>query len=288
MASPPLTQADAPWKERLHHIIYEAETPAGKAFDVALIAAILLSILVVMLESVEAIQAAFGLQLRTLEWTVTALFTVEYVLRLIVVRHPRRYAFSFFGIVDLLSFLPTYASVLLPGTQGLLVLRSLRLIRIFRVFKLGRYLTEANVLLSAMRASRPKIIVFMVTVLSIALVMGTLMYLIEGAAHGFTSIPRSVYWAIVTMTTVGYGDIAPQTVLGQLMASALMIMGYAIIAVPTGIVSVELAQAARSGVLVSTAVCPGCTAEGHASDAVYCRRCGESLRTGETSTAASR
>lgn len=280
MAPPPLTQADAPWKERLHRIIYEAETPAGKAFDVALIGAILLSILVVMLESVESIQARFGVPLRTLEWMVTVLFTVEYVLRLIVVAQPRRYAFSFFGIVDLLSFLPTYASVLLPGSQGLLVLRSLRLLRIFRVFKLGRYLTEASVLIAALRASRPKIIIFMVSVLSIALVMGTVMYLIEGAAHGFTSIPRSVYWAIVTMTTVGYGDIAPRTVLGQTMASALMIMGYAIIAVPTGIVSVELAQAARSGQLVSTEVCPGCTAEGHALDAVYCRRCGEPLRTG--------
>lgn len=277
MANPPLIPDYPPWKERLHHIIYEAETPVGKAFDVALIVTILLSILIVMLESVGSIQDRFGVQLRAIEWTVTVLFTLEYGLRLIVVRQPSRYAFSFFGIVDLLSFLPTYASVLLPGSQGLLVLRSLRLLRIFRVFKLGRYLTEANVLVTAMRASRPKIIVFMVTVLSIALVMGTLMYLIEGAEHGYTSIPRAVYWAIVTMTTVGYGDIAPETVLGQMMASALMILGYAIIAVPTGIVSVELAQAARTGQLVSTEVCPSCTAEGHALDAIYCRRCGEPL-----------
>lgn len=265
------------WRGRLHEIIYEAETPAGKAFDVALIFSISASIVAVMLESVGVIEARYGRALRAVEWALTLLFTVEYVLRLIAVRKPWRYAVSFFGFVDLLAIMPTYLSLLLPGSQTLLVIRAMRLVRIFRVFKLGRYLAEAQVLGTALRASRPKIIVFLVTVLSIALIMGSLMYLIEGGGNGFTSIPRGMYWAIVTMTTVGYGDLAPQTIPGQALASVLMIMGYGIIAIPTGIVSVELAQATQSRISTSTVACPVCSIEGHDMDAKFCKGCGASL-----------
>lgn len=204
------------------------------------------------------------------------LFTLEYLVRLATVRRPAAYASSFFGVVDLLAIVPTYLSLIFVGTQSLLVIRALRLLRVFRVFKLGYYLSEARVLVTAMKASQVKITVFLASVLSIAVVMGTLLYLIEGQASGFSSIPRGVYWAIVTMTTVGYGDIAPQTVLGQVAASGLMVLGYAIIAIPTGIVSAELVRSAEQQP-VSTQACPACSAEGHDADAVCCKFCGEPL-----------
>ena len=263
------------WRARVHEIIFEADTWAGRIFDVSLLMLILVSLVAVSLETVQTVGDRVGAQLYVLEWVITALFTVEYVLRLLAVRSPALYARSFFGIVDLLSILPTYLSLLVPGAQSLLVVRTLRLLRVFRVFKLARFLGEAEVLVRALRGSRRKVTVFLVAVLTIVVIMGSLMYLIEGEASGFTSVPRGMYWAIVTMTTVGYGDISPQTVAGQFFASLLMIVGYGVIAVPTGIFSAELAQL-RMGP-VSTQACPNCSLEGHDSDAVYCKACGAQL-----------
>ncbi|MFV2073298.1 MAG: ion transporter [Thermoanaerobaculales bacterium] len=265
----------SPTRQKLHEIIFEAETPAGKAFDVALMLVIVLSVVAVMLESTSAIQARYGPLLRTFEWVVTILFTIEYLLRLYCVGKPARYARSFFGIVDLLAILPTYLSVIIPGAQTLLVIRALRLLRVFRVLKLGHFVGEASELRAALRASARKIIVFLGAVLTVVVIVGSLMYLIEGEANGFTSIPVSIYWAIVTMTTVGYGDIAPQTALGKILASAVMILGYGIIAVPTGIVSVELAGVSRRR--ITTEACPECGAEGHDGDADFCKFCGAGL-----------
>ena len=268
----------SPLRARLHEIIFEADTPAGKVFDVLLLAAILLSVLVAMLDTVAAVHERYGTLLYGIEWIFTVLFTIEYVLRFSCVRHPLRYATSFYGIVDVLAVLPTYLSFVIAGTHSLLVIRVLRLLRIFRVFKLARYLRASNVLWGALKASRPRITVFLLTVFTIVMVVGTLMYLIEGPKNGFTSIPRGIYWAIVTMTTVGYGDIAPRTVPGQALAAIVMIMGYGIIAVPTGIFSVELVAAARQQERkVSTQVCPGCAKEGHEADAVHCKFCGSHL-----------
>ena len=261
----------------LHEVIFEADTPVGKAFDVALLTAIVLSTLAVMLESVKSIRADYAVTLRFIEWLFTILFTIEYVLRLICVRRPVRYAVSFFGIVDLLAIVPTYVSLFAPGAQSLLVIRALRLLRAFRIFKLARFLNEGQVLSRALWASRHKIAVFLGTVLTIVMIVGATMYLVEGEASGFTSIPRSMYWAIVTLTTVGYGDVSPQTPLGQALASVVMILGYGIIAVPTGIVTVELSRAARDATRVSTAACRHCSAEGHDHDASYCKYCGAKL-----------
>ena len=262
-------------RDRIHEVIFEAETPAGKAFDVALLVAIVVSIAAVCLESVASIQAQYGPFLRALEWAITILFTIEYVLRLMSVRKPWRYALSFFGIVDLLSILPTYLSLFVAGTQSLVVIRALRLLRVFRVLKLGHFVGEARLLRAALHASSRKIVVFLGVVLTLVIIVGSMMYLIEGPENGFTSIPLSIYWAVVTMTTVGYGDIAPQTVLGKIVASGVMIMGYGIIAVPTGIVTVELASAVKTS--VRTDACPDCGADGHAIDAVHCRYCGSHL-----------
>ena len=268
----------APLRARIHEIIFEADTPTGKAFDVILLLAILLSVLAAMLDSVGEIHKRYGTLLYGIEWFFTILFTIEYLVRFSSVKNPFRYATSFFGVVDLLAVIPTYVSLFIAGTQSLLVIRILRLLRIFRVFKLARYLGEARLLLEALRASRAKITVFLGAVLSIVVITGTLMYLVEGPKNGFTSIPRSVYWAIVTMTTVGYGDIAPQTFLGQTLAAVVMILGYGIIAVPTGIFSVELIHAARqTPAPVSTQACPSCSAEGHDPDAVHCKFCGSQL-----------
>ena len=232
-------------RKLIRYIIFGVNTRAGKLFDVCLLCAILLSVGVVLLESVPAIQSDFGMALRVAEWVFTILFTVEYGLRLWTALHPLRYATSFFGVVDLVAILPTYLSPFIAGSHSLAVVRELRLIRVFRVLKLVRHLGEAYALIRAVKASRPKIVVFLTGVLSVAVIFGTFMYLIEGDAAGFTSIPTSIYWAVVTMTTVGYGDIAPQTPLGQFLALCLMITGYAIIAVPTGILSAELARADR-------------------------------------------
>jgi voltage-gated potassium channel len=263
------------WQRRLHEIVFEADTRAGRAFDVAVIALILVSVLAVVLESVTGIRAAYGRQLLWLEWTVTVLFTVEYALRLLAVDRPLAYARSFFGVVDLLSVLPTYLSLLVPGVHALLVIRSLRLLRVFRVFKLGHFVGEAQQLRRALRASSRKITVFVLTVLTLVLIIGSVMYLVEGPANGFSNIPVSIYWAIVTMTTVGYGDLAPQTVVGRMLASAVMILGYGIIAVPTGIVTAEIAF--ERGRRVTAQACPACSAYGHDPDARHCKFCGAAL-----------
>ena len=269
------TQPAADWRFKLHEVIFEADTPAGKLFDVALFVCIVLSVIAVLLESVASVDLRYGRILRVAEWTFTILFTIEYVLRLISVRQPLRYARSFFGIVDLLAIAPTYLSLVFVGTQSLIVIRALRLLRVFRVLKLTQFLAEAQTLGVAMRSSVRKIIVFLGTVLTLVLIVGALIYLIEGEENGFTSIPQSIYCAIVTMTTVGYGDIAPQTVLGKILASAVMILGYGLIAVPTGIVGVEIASAHKRG--VSTQACQECAAEGHDRDAVHCKYCGQKL-----------
>lgn len=271
----PADRARAPWRDRLHEIVFEADTPAGKAFDVALIAAILLSILAVVLESVASVRARHGELLLAVEWTFTLLFTAEYLLRLALVSRPSRYARSFFGVVDLLAVLPTWASLALPGAHALLTIRSLRLLRVFRVLKLGAYLGEARQLARALRASRRKIAVFLFTVLTGVVVLGTLLYVIEGPRHGFNDIPTAIYWAIVTLTTVGYGDLSPATPLGKAIAAVVMILGYGIIAVPTGIVTVELSRAGEKP--VSTQACPACSAEGHDGDARHCKHCGTAL-----------
>jgi voltage-gated potassium channel len=270
------TSSRAAWREKARIIIFEAETRDGKAFDVALLVAIVLSVGAVMLESVPEIRKDFGPELRVAEWLFTFLFTLEYAARLVSTRHPWQYARSFFGIVDLLAIVPTYLSVLLPGAQSLLVIRALRLLRIFRVFKLVRFLGEAHALSTAIVRSRHKVVVFLGSVLCLVTILGAAMYLIEGAESGFTSIPVSVYWAIVTMTTVGYGDIAPQTVAGRALAAMVMILGYAIIAVPTGIVTAELVQTVQRH-LPTTRVCMQCLSEGHARDARYCQDCGAKL-----------
>lgn len=265
----------SPWRAKLHEIIFEADTTTGKFFDIALIVLILLSTLCVMLDSVSEIRAAYSGVLNTLEWLFTLLFTVEYVLRLSCVQRPWRYAVSFYGIVDLLSILPTYLSLFIAGTHYLLVIRILRILRIFRVLKLVTYLGEARLLSRALVASRRKIGVFLFTVVTLVMILGSLMYMIEGEESGFTSIPRGIYWAIVTLTTVGYGDIAPRTGLGQFLAAFVMILGYAIIAVPTGIVTVEMGNVFRQP--VNTRACPACAAEGHDDNAVYCKFCGSQL-----------
>ena len=273
--TPAAETPSAGWRSALHEVIYEAETPAGRAFDVALIWLILLSVAAVLLESIRSVRAGYGIFLYAAEWIFTVLFTIEYFLRLVSVRRPLAYAKSFFGVVDLLAIIPTYLSLLVPGSQYLLVIRILRLLRVFRVFKLAEHLSEADVLLRALRASRRKISVFLLAVLTLVVIIGALLYVVEGEANGFTSIPMSIYWAVVTLTTVGYGDISPQTAVGRTLAAAVMIIGYGIIAVPTGIVTVEIAQATRKA--ASTRACPSCGAEGHDADAVYCKYCGSEL-----------
>ncbi|NIW35225.1 MAG: ion transporter [Gemmatimonadetes bacterium] len=263
------------WRRTLHEVIFEAETPAGKGFDLGLLLAIVLSVAAVVLESVAGIRARHGAALRAVEWFFTILFTVEYVLRLMSVQRPLRYALSFFGIVDFVAIVPTYLSVLLPGAQSLIVVRALRLLRVFRVMKLVHFVGEARMLRAALRASSRKIVVFLGTVLTLVLIIGALMYLIEGETSGFTNIPVSIYWAIVTMTTVGYGDIAPATVPGRMLASIVMIIGYGIIAVPTGIVTVEMANVRRRP--ITTQACPVCGRDGHDRDAKHCKYCGSML-----------
>jgi len=266
----------SPLQARLNEIIFGYETKTGRIFDIALMIAILISVITVMLESVASIQEAYGNVFWTIEWILTVLFTIEYVTMLYCFPKPSRYAMSFFGIVDLLSILPTYVALFITGTQSLIVIRALRLLRVFRVLKIAHCLREATHLWIALRATQSKILVFLVVVMNIILIMGSAMYLIEGPENGFTSIPKSVYWAIVTMTTVGYGDIAPQTVAGQTMASVAMILGYGIIIVPTGVFSVEIVAASRSEKRMQVR-CTSCTLRNHESDSVYCRRCGAEL-----------
>ena len=261
------------WKRQLYTVVFESDTPGGKAFDVSLLIAIGLSVTVVMLESVKSIQAQHGALLRTLEWIFTIVFTIEYFARLLAVRRPWQYASSFYGIIDLVAILPSFIN-LFTSANYVMVIRVLRLLRVFRVLKLAHFLEESDTLITALRASRRKILVFIFTVTAIVMVMGTLMYLIEGEGNGFTSIPHSVYWAVVTLTTVGYGDITPHTTLGRLVASFIMIMGYGIIAVPTGIFSMELRQAARAR---DARVCGNCETIESDRAARFCRRCGKPL-----------
>ncbi len=258
------------WRERWYEVIFEADTRAGKAFDVLLLIAIFVSVLVVILDSIDA-----SPRLAKAEWFFTILFTVEYAARIACARRPMRYIFSFYGIVDLLAILPTYFTILHEDMRSTSVLRALRLLRVFRVLKLGQMLSEATALRRALWASRSKIAVFLAFLLIVVVIIGAAMYTIEGRASGFTSIPESMYWAVVTMTTVGYGDVAPQTPLGKMLAAVIMILGYTMIIVPTGIVSAELAQAGSK--TVTTQVCPECMAEGHDADATHCKFCGGRL-----------
>lgn len=262
-------------RERLFSIIFRADTPAGQWFDIALIAAVLLSVGVVMMTTVESLDAKYGRLFYAVEWFFTVLFTIEYGLRLYCVKHPKRYARSFFGVVDLLSVLPTYLGLILTGTAPMLVIRVLRILRLFKIMHMDRYVGEANILLEALAASWRKTLVFVYTVLTLVVVFGTIMYFIEGADAGFTSIPQGMYWAIVTLTTVGYGDVTPLTTVGKVIASMIMITGYGIIAVPMGIYFSEFAQASkRRG---RTRTCRSCKLKGHETDAVHCRACGAPL-----------
>jgi len=261
-------------QQRLYIIIFEADTPAGKLFDVSLIISIILSVIAVMLDSVLSINRMYGNLLYVVEWFFTIIFTVEYLLRLYCIGKPSHYARSFFGIVDIMAIIPTYLSMFFPGSQYLIAIRILRILRVFRVLKLVEYSQEAQTLMQALRASRRKIIVFIFAVLTLVVIFGSLMYLIEGEESGFTSIPKGVYWAIVTMTTVGYGDISPQTTFGQMLAAVIMIMGYGIIAVPTGIITAEFMMVKDK---VSHIVCPECSAEHHSHNANFCKECGEKL-----------
>ncbi len=264
------------WKNKLHEIIYEADTPLGKAFDVVLLILIVLSIIFVMLESVKGLPIKTYEFLYYAEWIITVFFTFEYIARIVSIKQPSRYIFSFYGIIDLLSTLPLYLSFFITGTSALLAVRALRLLRIFRILKISRYIGESNRLAKAIRDSGAKISVFLFAVLVLCIIMGSVMYLVEGEESGFRSIPISVYWCIVTLTTVGYGDIAPTTPLGQFLAAIIMIMGYGIIAVPTGIVSVEYAQQSKK-VHLNTQSCSNCHETEHQDGAKFCHRCGESL-----------
>lgn len=273
------TPQSADWRYRLHEIIYESNTRAGKAFDVGLLIAIFTSILVVMLDSVESIHSTHATLLNRLEWFYTFLFTIEYTLRLISIRKPWRYVFSVLGLIDLIALIPSYLSLIFPGAQALLVFRALRLLRVFRIFKLAEFLTEINFLTTALRGSLRKISIFLLTVLTLTVILGSIMYLVEKRENGFSNIPESIYWAIVTITTVGYGDISPVTPMGKFVASVVMLIGYAIIAVPTGIITHDIAVAARQKKELPES-CPSCGREGHDGDALFCKHCGASLFAG--------
>ena len=265
----------ADWRDTCHRVVFDEETPDGKGFDIILILTIISSVAAVMIDSVSSISSEYGDLLYVVEWIFTLLFTIEYALRLLCAIRPWIYARSFFGFVDLLAIMPTYLSLLLPGTQHLAVIRLLRVLRVFRVLKLAQYLGEANLLTQALHASRRKVTVFLATVLILVVILGSTMYVIEGGENGFSSIPHSVYWAIVTLTTVGYGDVAPQTDLGKVLASVVMILGYGIIAVPTGIMTAELTLSLRGKSTLKE--CPDCGAKGHDENAVFCKRCGGNL-----------
>lgn len=274
------------WKHKVHEIIYEADTPMGKWFDIILFILIILSVLLVMLESVSWIDATYHRTLFVLEWVVTIFFTIEYIARIITIKKPWKYILSFYGIIDFLSTIPLYLSYIVAGSQALLAVRAFRLLRVFRILKLVQFLGEASHLKSALKASRAKITVFLFAVLIVSVILGTVMYLVEGEEAGFTSIPTSIYWTIVTLTTVGYGDIAPITPQGQLIATIIMLLGYGIIAVPTGIVTAEMGKQSKGKkpgpddenyVHVNTQACTTCSKEGHRDDAEFCYNCGSKL-----------
>lgn len=263
------------FRQRLHEIVFEADTLAGRTFDITLLCLITLSVLAVILESVPSLSAAYGSLFYYTEWGFTLLFTIEFLLRLISVQRPLRYLTSFFGLVDLLAILPTYLSLFLFGAHELAVVRILRLLRIFRILKLGEYTSAAKLLSYSLRESKAKITVFFVAIFTLVITLGAMMYVVEGRANGFESIPLSIYWAVITITTVGYGDIVPSTPIGKFIATIIMMLGYVIIAVPTGIVAVSLTAASRRD--VSTQACPNCSRQGHDPDAVYCKYCGAAL-----------
>jgi len=264
------------WKNTLHEVIFEADTRAGKLFDIVLLILILGSVATVMLESVNPIRIEHGQTLNIIEWVLTILFSIEYITRIISIKKPFKYIFSFYGLIDLLSILPTYLGLFITGASSMAAIRSIRLLRVFRILKLARYLKEAAAFKSILIAMRPKIIVFLVAIFSIVTIMGTVIYMIEDPKDGFTSIPRCVYWAVVTLTTVGYGDIAPQTVLGQVFASFIMVMGYSIIVIPTVFVVTSSMLSSRETTL-NTKSCPSCSQEGHDNNAEFCKYCGDSL-----------
>ena len=267
------------WKEKLHEIIYEADTPQGKWFDLILILAIILSIILVMLESVESFDNKYHNFLNISEWVITILFTFEYFARIISIKKPSTYIFSFYGVIDFLATIPKYLSLIFVGTHALVALRALRLLRVFRILKLARYLGASTSLMKALKASRIKIAVFLFSVIVLTIILGTVMYIVEGPENGFTSIPHGMYWAIVTLTTVGYGDISPHTPFGQFIASIVMILGYGIIAVPTGIVTSEMTKSDNL-VTNNTQHCAYCSAEKHLDNAEFCHKCGEKLNHG--------
>ena len=265
-------------RSRIYTIIFGTDTPAGKAFDVILLTLIILSVMVVTLESVSAIRASYNDLFLEAEWVFTVLFSMEYLLRIYSSPKPVKYITSFYGVIDLLAILPTYLGLFFDQSAFLLTFRALRLLRMFRVFKLGRYLKEAAILVRALQMSLHKIVVFFGVVLTLVLILGTILYMVEGEENGFTSIPQSIYWAIVTITTVGYGDIAPATVMGKILASIAMLTGYSIIAVPTGIITVEIGKAVRRGRTDMTVECPACGHDQHEEDAVFCKKCGARLQ----------
>ncbi|MCH2021526.1 MAG: ion transporter [Saprospiraceae bacterium] len=270
----------SPWRKRTHEIIFEADTKLGKVFDVSLLFLIIFSVILVMLESVSSINNVYGYWFKMTEWVITILFTIEYILRIVCVQRPTKYIFSFFGIIDLVSILPTYIEMILGVSSYLAVIRAMRLLRVFRIFKLAKFLKESNSLITAIKASRAKITVFIFFIMMLVIVIGSIMYLIEGGPDSdFTSIPRSIYWAIVTLTTVGYGDIAPSTGLGQFLAAIVMLMGYGVIAVPTGIVSSEITASNKGSTVkeITTQSCISCLSEGHDNDAEFCKYCGGKL-----------
>lgn len=262
-------------RKKLHTIVYEADTPAGRFFDLLLLAVILISVAAVMLESIASIKIKYGHALAVIEWIVTIFFTLEYIARLVAVKRPIHYIFSFYGIVDLLATIPKYIGLLFPGTGVLIAIRAIRLLRIFRILKLTHFVGASNQLIIALKSSRAKIAVFLFNVVVLCIILGTLMYMIEGPQHGFTSIPVSIYWTVVTLTTVGFGDITPATPFGQFVSSLIMILGYGIIAVPTGLVTAELMR--DKTVNLNTQVCPNCGAEKHRDDAKFCYNCGHTL-----------
>ncbi len=271
------------WRLRWYTIIFEADTPAGRRFDLWLIALILLSVLIVMADSVHSLHTRFSMGFTVLEWSFTVIFTLEYIARLACSPQPLRYATSFFGVVDLLSVLPTYLALFFPEIHALIDVRVLRLLRVFRVLKLAAYIAEYQTLLAALAASRRKILVFLSAVLMVVVVMGTVMYVVEGPSNGFTNIPTSVYWAITTMTTVGFGDITPKTDLGRLISSAMMLLGWGTLAVPTGIVTAEMTIRRHSAeALPTTRTCHACLSEGHRQDAQYCFVCSARLPAWQT------
>ena len=262
-------------REKIRKIIFDTDTTFGKTFDIVLIASIVISVIIVMLDSVKSLNQKYGEIFFTIEWIFTILFTIEYLLRLYSAGKPLKYAFSFFGVIDFLAIIPTYIGLFFPATRYFTVVRILRVLRIFRVLKFVQYLGEAKTLLNALKQSRRKITVFIFTVITLVIILGSMMYIIEGEENGFSSIPRSIYWAIVTLTTVGYGDISPQTPLGQAFAAFIMILGYGIIAIPTGIVTSELTKSDYKK--VSSQACKECSMEGHDGDAVHCKYCGARL-----------